>query len=141
MISGSLLQEFTGQIGQPAQPIGSVSELGRPLLCELDQFGQGFYAEPRCCGYKHRSAGQIADRCKVLRHLDWQTVGPAGRRDEGGKGDYSQSIAIGCRSGCGVHGDGAIGTGLVNDYGFLAPHVAEAIRNNARGDIDRASGS
>ena len=144
-----MLQQFAGEMRQPADAGRGVADGAGAFLGRSDQLRQRRDAEIRRNGEEHRVLGDEADRQEVARHLQRHVGRCRMQRHEGRQHRLVQRIAVGSGVCGGPRGDAAAGARLVHHQDLLAPelakpfgdkpqrHIRRGARRRIRNDLDR----
>lgn len=140
MIPVRLLQQFCGQVGEPAGSVAAVDEFARPAAGKLNQFCQRRHAERRNGRNEHGRSAEVTDRGKVARHFNREIGGRPRQRHKRRESGDEKRIAVGGGTRSDARRNGAASTRLVDRQDLLAPDLAQPIGDNSQGDVNGAAG-
>jgi hypothetical protein len=139
MRAGRGLEQGAGEVRDGAVALRGVGELVRLRLRERDQLRHARRSEARVHGehagarHDHRNRNQ---RVRVVVELCVQALVDHQRRRRG----HEQRVAVGRRGGDGLRADAARGAGAVVHHHWLAPFLAQPVRDQACSEVVASAG-
>ena len=123
-------------MGHPTDAGHRYRDCSRLLLGAVDELLHRCDAGCRIDGNKHRLVGNKADWQKIARQLHWQIRRHRRQGNKSGTRRSVEGVTVARSVTRGVRSNTAVGAGVIYDRNCLSPHLAQAIGNDARGNID-----